>query len=179
MKCWPALFRFALFAAALALPGRANEIFIKIPGVPGESTTSGYPGVDGWSEIQAVQFSASRTEPGPGGVVQFSGIHFSKVGDSTSPLLFARVVQGTTLNGMIIEYSRINQGLRQKYLTIELEGAVLDSQSSSTSGERPEESFTIRVTQMRMTWRKYNDQGTEITPAVVFPAGGGYHTFAP
>lgn len=167
----------ALAILATTRVALADSIYIQIPGVPGESTSSLYPGNQNWSEINNVQFSVSR--PVGSGAAGAGGITFAKSGDSTSPILFGKVVTGAALGTVKIAYARqISQQLRE-YQLIELQNPILESQSNSTSGERPQEFYSLFIDQIRISTRKFDSNGNQVGQPIFFPAPDSFHDFAP
>ena len=112
-------------------------------------------------------------------MVTISGFTITKIGDSTSPILFSRVVQGTLVDGMRIEYTTLINGSRKTYLLIEMDGVSFESQGSSTSGERPTESFYLKASKMRMTWTKYNPNTGAADGNTQFPTDGSFYVIQP
>jgi len=153
-----------LVAAPLA--HAQNRIMMQIPGITGESQLQGFTG---WIELDAVSFGVSRASPNPASQPQMSGIQVSKRGDSTSPLIFGKVVNGNELGSggspVRIRYLKdvaSGPGLDlQPYMEIDLEDALIDSMSNYTGGEFPMESLNLQVKKFTLTTKFYNPDGSE------------------
>jgi len=106
--------RSALLAAGIGIaaiaPAMANDIFLNIPGVTGESQSSAFPG-----DIQLTAYSQEFTDPaslsslgggrgGGGNRTTCGAITITKLVDSTSPSFLQFVTRGELINNATIYF---------------------------------------------------------------------------
>src|SRR3954469_18110213 len=83
-------------SAIAALPAQPTASFVKIDGIPGESTDARHPAE---SDIQTFHIKATNNAGtaggGAGGKVEFGAAEFTKSYDKSSPQLLQKVANGT------------------------------------------------------------------------------------
>lgn len=163
---------FTLLTGLIATPAaRANDIFLQIPGVTGESTTDGR---EGWIEVHSMGFSAARSAGQTS--ASLGGVSFSKNADSTSPVLFGLVVNGTVKQNVRFEFVRVRDGEPYVFMTVELDGAILEAQSCSGDGEIPQEYFSVYADTVTVSVRKLNPDGSpNMTPGGLVTFSHNFH----
>jgi type VI secretion system secreted protein Hcp len=82
--------------------------FLKLDGIPGESTNANHPGE---IDVQAFDFAVSNSATGGaggagGGKATFAPIKFTKTYDKSSPLLFARTASGQHIPSATFTFKR-------------------------------------------------------------------------
>ena len=159
-------------AAACALPMAADaavDIFLKIDGIPGESTAQ-KDQIDvlawSWGMAQVQQPTAGVRAPIPRGCI--SELHLSKLVDRASPKLMAAVVAGTTLKGAKLSLRRSGEA-QQEFMTIEMENVFVSSLTESGSSESPYESIGLRFGKAIVTYTQQKPDGSagEKTPVTL------------
>src|ERR1035437_1938100 len=107
----------------------AFDAFLKIDGIPGESTDDKHKD---WIEIQSyshgVQQSASSTASSSGGAsaerVNFNDLAVAKLVDKASPKLFEACCVGKHIKEVVIEVCRAG-GDKQKFLENRMEQVLI------------------------------------------------------
>jgi type VI secretion system secreted protein Hcp len=121
-----------LSVAALAVPAHAAfDMFLKIEGMPGESTA---PGHEGWIEVLSFDIDVRRTglDGGANGtppVVDVSTFGLVKSLDKASPKLALSVIQGGLLPGAMLEIAEVG-GTCNVIADWQLQDVVVSSFSS-------------------------------------------------
>jgi type VI secretion system Hcp family effector len=121
--------QFSLFILLLCLGttmASGQGIFMRISGVPGESTA---PGHSGWIEVLSMSHGLSRL---PAGVANHQDMAFMKRLDSTSPLLYDYVNKGTVIPTVQLEFTSSSPSFFQFY-RINLTGVQISSVTTSAS----------------------------------------------
>ena len=145
----------------LLIPGKA-DIFLKYPGVDGESTT---PGFEKFIQIDSVSFGSSRqiTSPANGGkriasAPFVSEITLSRNTDSASPKLFFEAVAGVPDNNQAeLHFTANASGKLITFQKITLDAPLLSQFSQSSSGERPQESISINFTKIALEYSAFEN----------------------
>ncbi|MEV6105093.1 type VI secretion system tube protein Hcp [Streptomyces sp. NPDC051940] len=152
--------------ALLAGPATAAEpdqrvprttLFLKIDGIPGESTADKHRG-----EIEIYSYSLGASQSGTGGAgggggtgkVTFSDFTFAKTTDSASPLIFKSVATGTHHKEAVLTAEK-GRGRPQPYLTIRLQDVLISGISSAgqEAGTAPTDKVTLDFAKVTMTSR--------------------------
>lgn len=118
----------------------AFDAFLKIDGIPGESTDSKHKD---WIEISSYQHAAhqavSRTVSSAGGAsaerVDFSDLVISKLIDKSSPKLLEACCSGKHIKEVVIELCRAG-GDKQKYLEIKMENVLISGYQHGATGDQ-------------------------------------------
>jgi type VI secretion system secreted protein Hcp len=113
----------------------ATDMFLKIDGIPGESTDAGHPG-----EIAVASYSFGLSNSGGdvGGEASFQDFHFVSQLQKSSPKLFLACASGQHIKSAILSVRRTNNGFPDYYkvklsdvmVTSFEEGGTADSQES-------------------------------------------------
>jgi type VI secretion system secreted protein Hcp len=158
-------------AVATALCGAtvaaaAVDMFLKMEGVPGESTDEKHKG-----EIDIVSFGWD-VSPKSGDLVGRTAkvcahdISFVKNVDKASPLLVSNAVIGTTFPRAILSVRKPGAG-NQEFMTLELIQVQVSSVSHSVSGSGNSlETFTLNFASVTFTIKPQKADGTLDTPIV-------------
>ena len=152
----------------------AFDAFLKIDGVPGESTDDRHKE---WIEIlsyrQEVSQPASATASSVGGAsaerVNFGAFSISKLVDKATPKLFEACCTGKHIKEVIIEVCRAG-GDKQKYLEIRLEQVIVSNYVQSGGGDFPHEGVSFSAGKYRMTYSQQKREGGGVGGNV----GGGW-----
>ena len=136
----------AASAASSAAAGSKATLFLKIDGIPGDSTARGHA-----KEIELLSFSFgadNSAEPGSGGgggagKVTFHDLTVTKHPDVASPKLFDSVVRGTHIPTATLTVARSKSG-SQNYYVIVLKDVIISSfQTGGTGGQAPVEQVAL------------------------------------
>jgi type VI protein secretion system component Hcp len=149
-------FAIALILAFGAMAASA-DIFLRVPGVDGESTAVGY---EDWIVIEAMSIGfADRT---------CSGISLVKSLDRASPALSASAITGQLFPSMTLAVTKasLGPGAAGQYLTLVMTNVVVSAVSvsgASTSGP-PFESLSLQAGVVTMVYRPQRSDGTLGSP---------------
>ncbi len=147
---------FAVMAAYTATA--AVDAFMKIDGVPGESTESGY---EGW--IDLIEFSYSMSSPASRltgkrtGRTQLAPITFTKTFDKASPLLMMHCSTGQNITEIRIEVLKSGiSGRKDPYFTIVLKKVTVTSYdlNADLAGDSVIEKVTISFQDISVVYEK-------------------------
>ena len=151
---------YMVMAASTA--SAAVDAFMKIDGVPGESTEPGY---EGWIELLEFDYSmsapVSRLTGKRSGKPQMSPITFTKTFDKASPLLMMHCSVGQNINTLTIEVLKsATSGRMEPYFTVELKQVTVTSYDLKTdlAGDNVIEEVTISFRDIGVI---YEDGGIE------------------
>jgi len=148
------------------------DAFLKLEGVEGESTRSGF---EGQIEIESVDFGAENpTSMGPGsgrgsGKVSLRPISVTKLADSASTQLFTACCTGKHFPKAKLTFHRAGGDEAVDYLTWELEKVYISEyQVSGSSGmeERPREHINLTFGKIEITYTPQTDTGAKGSPKV-------------
>jgi type VI secretion system secreted protein Hcp len=98
--------------------GPSADIFLKVDGIPGESTDDKHKGE---IDIEAFTFSANRaTSAGGSGKVKFAPFRFLKVYDASSPKLLQAAASGRHIKSATLSFRRSGDSGDVEFLTYKL-----------------------------------------------------------
>jgi len=132
--------------------------------INGESTVANH---DKWITCDSLQFGVGRSISSVGGGgdrevsnPSFSEVTLTKSTDIASAELMMQAVCGKSLGKAEIHFVQTGgtSAKGQKYLTIELDEAIVSSYSSSSGGDRPTESFSINFTKLSYQYDKFDGE---------------------
>ena len=124
----------------------AADYFLKIDGVPGESTGSGHLGeidVLSWSWGVTNSVPQGRGSGGGEGKASFHDFSFVHNVDKASPVLFSRLVSGTHIKEAEITVRRAGQGQNQDYLKYTFTDVIITSLQVNGNGGEPAETISF------------------------------------
>jgi type VI secretion system secreted protein Hcp len=145
----------------------AFEGYIKLDGIPGESTDDKHKD---WIEINGFQMglgqasSASHSTAGgsAAGKVNFQDISITHLVDKASAKFFELCAKGTHIKDGTIELCRAG-GEKFKYLEIKLENILITSMTENgdpvAGVEFPTETITLNFGKIKFTYFKQNEKG--------------------
>lgn len=152
----------------------AQEIYLRLDGIPGESNKSG---VEGWIEISS--FSNGLSNPsnvahgtGSGsGKVEFSSISVTKILDISSPKLALNCMNGTHIaTGTIVVRQSTGDTTTQTYFQYDLKEVFVDSISwgaAGGGGTKPAESTSFSFNVIQIGYSQQNPDGSLQGPVIV------------
>jgi type VI secretion system secreted protein Hcp len=156
--------------------GRNSDIFLKIPGVKGESTKTGS---SGQIELQSFTFHITRNNgsiargSGAGaGKVNLATFEFVKEVDTASASLFKDVADGTTIKKLEVSARKTGtNGQQFTYIEYTLTNVVISDLDDSFSSQPPTE--TIRGVFGSVSYQTF----TESSDGTIGQSGsGGWHS---
>jgi type VI secretion system Hcp family effector len=128
----------------------AFDAFLKLEGVEGEATASGHKD---WIEVASV--SSSFLPAGPLARNPTSALHFTKLTDKSSPVLFARCAAGTPLAWAKLEFMQTTPSA-VRYFDIRMSNVLITAASvladSTSPSDRPSESLSLNFTKIEWTY---------------------------
>ena len=159
------------FAAACALPAAADaavDVFLKIEGIPGESTAQkGEIEVLSWSwgMAQVANQSGSARMPSKGCITE---LNLMKNVDKATPKLMGALVSGTVLKNAKLSLRKAGEQ-QLEFFTIEMETVLVSSLQESGSSEMPSESLALRFAKATVTYTGQKPDGTigDKTPVTI------------
>ena len=115
----------------------AGDAFLKIDGVPGESTDDKHKD---WIEVLSYSFGVAQSATvgstagaRSAGKADFSDFSFTKAIDKSSPKLFLYCAKGDHVPNMMLQLHRAT-GDKQKYLEIKLSDSLISNVSPAYGG---------------------------------------------
>lgn len=142
----------------------AFDAFIKIEGIPGESTDNEHKD---WIEVltyghevkQPVSYTASSAGGATAERVNFGVLTITKNVDLASPKLLAACCTGKHIKEVVIEVCRAGDK-RQKYLEIRMEQVLISDYAHTGGGDFPTERIDFAPGTFKMTYiRQKRDDG--------------------
>ena len=133
-----------------------DSYFLKLDGVPGDSTDAAHKG-----EIQLLAFSwgvsnsgSPSTSGGAGaGKANFSDFSFTAHTSKASPLLMLDTATGRHLKSALLTVSRRVRGASQDFLKIELTEVIISSYSQGAGGgDLPTDSASLRFAKIQYSF---------------------------
>ena len=146
----------------------AQEYFLRIDGIDGESTDAKHPQeiqLDGWefSDVNATNASGAGGAGGGSGKVSFKDFRFTKPVDKTSIPLFLASCQGTRFKSAMLTCRR--SGAQPfEFLTVSLSNVVItsyDALAGAPSGGAAVDQVTLGFARIVL---KYSAQGANGAP---------------
>lgn len=144
----------------------ASEIFLKIPGVDGESTTKGHE-----KEIEISSFSLGASNPssvgsgtGSGaGKVDISSMSLQKQVDLASAKLFQQCCAGKHFDEATMVCREAGGDTPVEYWTIKFKQVFVDSISwgAASGGGKPSESISISFAQVTFDYYSQDEKGAK------------------
>ncbi len=131
----------------------ANDIFLKLKGIPGEATDKGYEkqiAIQGFSHSVHIPVDKNKAVGEP----QHGHIMISKVVDKSSPLLHQTCCIGQSIGEAVLTCLRAGGDKRVPYLEIKLQNAVISGVSvSGSSGSIGSEQVSISYNKIDWTYK--------------------------
>jgi type VI secretion system secreted protein Hcp len=138
----------------------AVDCFLKIDGIPGESTDAKHTGQINvlswsWGETQAMAPGA----PGGAGKVSMQDFHFSKAVDAASPKLMLACASGQQIKDAVLSCRKA--GGSQDFLTITFtEVAVSGYQISDGAAADPTDQLALHFAKIQFDYAQQKPDGT-------------------
>ena len=137
----------------------AVDIFLRIDGITGESQDANFKG-----QIQLESFSfgaAHVVSIGSGsgaGKLSFTPITVTKQADTTSPVLFLAVCEGTRFGSATVSFAQA--GTNAAYITFDLGTVIVSGITTSATIGVPVETITLVCESLKYTVVVRNSAGT-------------------
>jgi type VI secretion system secreted protein Hcp len=144
----------------------AGDAFLKIDGIPGESSDEKHKD---WIEVSnfswGVSQAASATASSSGGATSeratFQDLSVSKTLDKASPKLAIACASGTHIKEVIVELCRAAGEDKLKYMEYKLSNCIISSITTHGGGGEPHESLNFNFGKIEWTYtqQKRTDGG--------------------
>jgi type VI secretion system secreted protein Hcp len=137
----------------------AADMYLKIEGISGESTTSSHKE---WIEIQSFSWGASNSGMQFGSVgagkVDITELSLSKRLDASSPALFLRTASGQPLGTVVFQMVRPETGV---FYEIKMQNVIVTSvmTSGATGEDRPSESISLNFSKIEVGYAAMSSTG--------------------
>jgi type VI secretion system secreted protein Hcp len=151
----------------------AQDIFLYIDGIPGESKKKN---VEGWIELfsfsNGIQNHSTVSHGGGSGAgkADLSSINCTKMLDMASPKLFLNCAKGTHVDkGTMVVRESTGDATTQIYYQYDFKELFIDSVnwSGADGGGKPSEALSFSYNQLTITYWPQNADGTLGSPIVV------------
>jgi type VI secretion system secreted protein Hcp len=147
-----------------SLVGLDGQIFLEMPGIPGESP---HPGATGLMDVLSWSWGATNTGAhgagggGGAGKVNVHDISITKYVDKATPLLMQACATGKHIPRAVITMRKAG-GREQEYLTFELKNVQITSfQMGGTGAEdRPTETLSLNFEEIKVVYRELKEDGS-------------------
>ena len=163
-------------AAAIAIPAHsaaAVDAFLKLDGIPGESTDAKHKNeivVESWSFGVAPRVSATGQQTTARPCV--SDIVITKHVDKSSPLLFMHAATGKHIPSGIIVVRKAGE-TPIEYLVVTMQDVIVTSiNSTSSGGDSPEESISLNFQTLSISYTPQSSDGAPLPPVQTAAKGG-------
>ncbi|MFB3786940.1 MAG: Hcp family type VI secretion system effector [bacterium] len=155
-------------AAALA----EYDLFMKIDGIPGESTSETHPGE---IEVLSWQWGLSQTvirSIGPGntaGKVNYEEIQITKYIDRASPLLMAAVSEGKHIKQAVLYAMKEGRSPDESKVITMNDVLVTSTQlGGAAGGDRLTETITMQFNRVKVDYQPTDPKGNPLDPFISF-----------
>ncbi len=131
------------------------DIFVTIPGIPGESVVAGHE-----DQIDALAAGGSFTENRCGDFILVKEL------DRATPLLITSAVTGALFTSIVVEYTATVGGPMETVSTINLDGSKITSVSlkaTDAPDDRPKEEIIIQASTITVEYTQYDSSGAPLT----------------
>jgi type VI secretion system secreted protein Hcp len=146
----------------------AFDAFIKIDGVPGESSDASHKE---WIEIESFHHGVSQPSGGVQSGTTNGWLKVTKEIDKSSPILYACTAGGSNLTSMTLTV-RYPGGTNQvEYMQIKLTDLLVSSYQTGGGatdvGSRPTETFSFNFSKIQWTYQPVDASGAPSGPPIV------------
>jgi type VI secretion system secreted protein Hcp len=153
----------AILVGAEALNAGTADAFLKLDGVPGESTDAKHKGeIDLESFAFGVKQTGTAGTGGGGGTgkAEFSSFRFEKLYDTSSPKLFLGAADGEHFKSALVTF-RKRSGEQQEFLTYKFDDVMVEHYDQGGTQQPPlleDVGFTFR--KVEISYRPQNADGS-------------------
>jgi type VI secretion system secreted protein Hcp len=149
----------------------ALDYFLKIDGIPGESTDSKHKG-----EIEVLSWSWGETHPAPAGggggggagKVEMTDLHVSANFTKASAQLLLACASGKHFKNAVLAGRRGGAKAQGDFLTFSLTDVLVSSfQTGGTTAEAPLDSVSLNFAKIEVTYKEQTAKGGSATPVRV------------
>jgi len=144
----------------------AVDYFLKIDGIPGESTDAKHNGeinIASWSWVETEATGTGGPAGGGMGKVSMQDFRFSKAVDKSSPKLMLACASAQHIKDAVLSCSRKAGGITQDFLTITLtEVSVSSYEIAGNSGAAldPTDHFALHFAKIEFKYAQQKPDGT-------------------
>jgi type VI secretion system secreted protein Hcp len=154
-------------AEAIQASAGADDSFLKLDGIEGESTDARHQGeIDVLSWSWGVSNSATilAGHGGGSGKATFDSLKVAAVTSKASPILMLATASGQHISGAVLT-ARKAGGAQPEFLTITMEDVVVSSYHLGTdAGALPSDQFSLTYAKIVMEYRPQKADGTLAPP---------------
>jgi type VI secretion system secreted protein Hcp len=152
----------------------AVDFFLKIDGIPGESTSAK---MDGAIDIESFSWGVTNSSRaigtaagggGGAGKASFQDLHFTTSVSKASPVLMLACATGKHLKEATLT-GRLNQKVQLDFFTVKLTDLLVSSYQSGGSGGGevlPQDQFTLNFSKIEFDYKPQSDTGALLEPVV-------------
>ena len=143
-------------AFLMALPSAASaNVYLELPGIPGESTATGF---ENQIELSSFQLGVGRNAAAKG--PSFSEVSVTKQLDKSSPQLMLRTANGTTIPTAKVRFTTTGAEKVDVYLRYCFTGVRITNFTQSSGGdERPSESISFSYATIVQSYTQGSETG--------------------
>ena len=170
MKTRIGLMVVALVLGIAATPASAQvDMFLEIPGVDGEATSSGYE-----DQIEVIAWSFGGSTPGCGNNPSYQDLAVTKYVDLSSVDLWSAVDNGTIFPTATLRVVDLPTGIVTKQLTLSNVGVTSIATGGSGGENRLTENISLLYSQVVITYRQTSGKsGATETVTITLPGCPG------
>jgi len=145
----------------------AIDYFLKIDGIPGESTDAKHKG-----EIDVLSWSWGETQPiaggggggGGAGRVEMTELHVSATLSKASPPLLLACASGKHIKSAVLTGRKAGKA-QAEFLTFSLSDVLVSSyQTGGATAEAPLDSISLNFSKIELTYKEQTAKGSPGTP---------------
>lgn len=140
----------------IILPSTNN--FLKIDGIPGESTTLGHAQE---IDILSWSFGASITGGKTAGKPNFEDLKITKTFDKSSPKLFLTELTGKPIPKMVLSVRKASQN--QDFLKITMENVIISNYNTDGSGNGIIDELSFNFDKILIEYQEQDQEGKIIS----------------
>ena len=145
----------------------ATDFFLKIDGIPGESTDKNHAGeleIQSWSWGATNQGSMGTGGGGGSGKADFTDITITKFADKATPKLLKAVAEGQHIKSMLLTCRKASGGGGQvEYLKVTLDDVMISGYHSNAGGGGspiPMESVSLNYAKIKYEYAPQKGDGS-------------------
>ncbi len=145
-------------------------IYLKIPGVDGNVTTSGF---QNWIEVGSFEYASGRqvktitgrTTDRESTHPSFSALSVNKLMDKSSPHLLQKMCEGKSLDQVQLQICKSNNSAITPFLKYTLHNVIISHRSVTSNGSaNPIENLTLSFTKIEESYVPFDKQNQQQSP---------------
>lgn len=144
------------------------DYFLKIDGIPGESTASKHKGeieIQAWNWGEHLAGASAGGSGGGSGKVQVDALHAMARTSIASPKLFLACASGQHIPEVVLTAVRRKKGKSLNYMVIKLTDVIISSyQIGATDQSAPVDAFDLDFSKIEVEYSPLKDDGSLDAP---------------